>query len=136
MTYRNPEEKRLAKFLELSDIPFTYEEDKLKYTLPASKHTYCPDFKVQKKDGSYMYLEYKGGPQRHMPHSGLSVNCRRKMVAVRAQNADLDVRFVFSNAKLKVTPKGVTYGEWATINEFKWCEQTLPDSWLAEMRHS
>lgn len=114
--YRSRLEERLAQWLELNDIPFSYESIKLNYTLAA---TYKPDFIL---DNGVM-LEAKGY---------LKPSDRRKMISVKQSNPDADIRLVFQapNNKLNKDSK-TTYSAWAEKHGFLWCPATnIPMEWL------
>ena len=98
-----------------------YEPDSYTYTVEETR-TYTPDFKIKTKSGKVFYIEYKGV---------LDLETRKKMVRVRDQHPKLDIRFVFQKAGNKIR-KGskTTYGMWATKNNFKWADNTIPARWL------
>jgi len=102
------------------NIEWEYEPEKFEYVLPGRRYT--PDFKVTRSDGTTFMAEYKGY---------LRPEDRTKMVAVQQSHPDLDIRFIFGNAKKLIT-KGskTTYGMWATKHGFPWAEKTIPDEWL------
>ena len=66
-------------------------------------------------------------------HPGQPLEDRQKHVWVKDQHPDLDIRFVFSNAKAKLR-KGspTTYADWASNNGFLWAHKTVPNEWLTE----
>ena len=103
-TYRSNFEELVATKLKLTD----YETDKFKYTIPASKHTYTPDFKVAPS----VYLETKGR---------LTAKDRAKHLRVAAENPKLVIAFVFQEA-YNTLYKGskTTYADWAEKNKFLW----------------
>ncbi len=70
-----------------------------------------------------VYLETKG----HLVEKD-----RRKMIAVKKQNPDLDIRFVFQTPYNKIY-KGAksTYAQWAEKHGFKWAAfHSIPVEWL------
>jgi hypothetical protein len=70
-----------------------------------------------------IYLEVKGR---------LTVEDRRKMLAVKKSNPELDIRFVFQAPYNKIN-KGskTTYAKWAEKYGFLWCSySTIPLTWL------
>lgn len=83
-----------------------YEQDKLKYVIPASKHNYTPDFKVNDK----LYCETKG---LWKPAD------RKKLQLVKESNPDVEVIMVFMKPDLKATGK-LTYAQWCEKNGFRW----------------
>jgi hypothetical protein len=60
----------------------------------------------------------------------LDSDSKRKMIVVKKTYPDLDIRFVFWNAKKKIPPTKQTHGEWATKNGFIWSEGEVPEEWL------
>lgn len=62
----------------------------------------------------------------------LDVHDRSKMVAVKKQRPELDIRFVFMNAKCRLSRHGKTYGEWADSVGFPWAEGMIPLQWWKE----
>ena len=44
--FRSGLEVRVAKELTAQGVPYTYEEEKIKYTKPSRVSTYTPDFKI------------------------------------------------------------------------------------------
>ena len=56
---------------------------------------------------------------------------RRKMLAVKKQHPDLDIRLCFQNAKDKISraKRSITYGQWATRHGFKWASGSIPQDW-------
>lgn len=113
---RSQLEAKIAEFLQRRDINFAYEPDKLPYTIDFE---YIPDFRLP----NGIYLEAKGL---------LTYEDRRKMLAVKEQHPDLDIRFVFMRPNNTIA-KGskTTYAQWADKHNFKWCNyQQIPASWL------
>ena len=109
-------EADFAADLQRRNITFSYEELKIGYVQTLVR-VYTPDFQV----GS-LVLELKGW---------LSRADRMKMVLVKMQYPELDIRFVFMNASNKIAKGSKTsYGDWATKNGFLWAEKTLPKEWL------
>lgn len=126
--YKSKLEENVAK--QLKDYCAFYEPHKYKYIVPSSEHTYTPDFYMSIDEVGDFYIECKGGG----PLYGLTTETKQKMLLVKAQNPDVDIRFCFSNAYLltgqgKGKPK-ITYGEWCDNNGFKYCEQKIPKEWL------
>lgn len=88
--------------------------------IPYSIHfRYQPDFRLP----NGILVEAKGQ---------LDVWDRRKMVAVKAARPDLDIRFVFQNARTRLSRHGKTYGEWATSQGFPFAEGAIPTEWWTE----
>lgn len=125
--YRNKFEAKTGEYLDEKGVQFEYEKERLSYTVEGK---YTPDFIIQRKDGSKLYIETKG--------NGRSFDgpTRRKMVAVRAQHPEKDIRIVFySNGAIGPKRKDgtrLTQSEWAEKNGFKWSIKEIPESWLSE----
>jgi len=111
-------EDKVCQDLSARGVKYEYESVKLRYTRPASEHTYTPDIVLP----NHVILELKGR---------LTVQDRQKMILVKKQHSDLDIRFVFSNSKTKIS-KGskTTYADWCIKNGFPYCDKTVPDEWL------
>lgn len=115
MNYRSGLEKGLANQLDAACIPFLYEVSSYEYTLTSK---YTPDFFLP----NGVILEAKGF---------FKPSDRRKMLAVKAQHPELDIRLVFQrNNPLTRTSKS-TYGTWADKHGFPWCVYPdIPQDWL------
>lgn len=136
--YRSGGEKIIADQLEAAGLPVNHEKLKLKYNVPAKDHTYNPDF----HEGNIV-IEYKGsfgrGPTKF---SGDPAKERMKMILVRDQHPEYDIRFIFQRAAAKIykQKKGSktippTHGEWATKHGFKWADKSvIPPEWIKEMQ--
>ena len=115
--YRSKFESEIAAILTKKKVSFSYESLDLKYII---RGTYKPDF-ILNQNG--IIVETKGF---------FSPEDRRKMVAVKAANPSLDIRFCFQNAKTKLSrgkKRSLSYGQWATKNGFLWCDKTIPSDW-------
>lgn len=99
-------------------VSFEYETLKVKYEKPASQHTYTPDFIL----ANGVIVETKGL---------FTVEDRQKHVLVKAQNPDLDIRFVFSRSASPIR-KGskTTYADWCRKNGFLYADKVIPQEWL------
>jgi len=114
--YRSKFEAAIAATLYKNKVAFSYESLELEYVLSCC---YKPDFILN----NGVIVETKGF---------LSKEDRRKMVAVKAANPSLDIRFCFQNAKTKLSrgkKRSLSYGDWATRNGFPWCHKTIPADW-------
>lgn len=97
-----------------------YETDQIKYIVPASKHSYTPDFKLP--DGSY--IEVKGR---------LLASERKKHLLIQEQHPEIIIRFFFDKSSNKIY-KGspTTYADWADKHGFTWSDtkRGLPAEWI------
>lgn len=111
-------EDTVAKDLIARGVGYTYESEKLKYTVPASLHTYTPDFKLS----NGLIVETKGR---------FTAADRKKMLAVKKAHPDLDIRFVFSNSRTRITKTSkTTYGDWCIKNGFVYADKIVPNEWV------
>lgn len=118
--FRSGLEERIAEQLDKAGIEYTYEKVKLNYVKPASKHVYTPDFVL----ANGIIVETKG---RFLPTD------RQKHILVKRHNPTLDIRFVFSNSKARISKiSKTTYADWCIKNGFKFADKTIPEEWLHE----
>ena len=117
--YRSMFEINIAKALAERGITFEYESKKLTY-IPKPRN-YTPDFYIPHNQ---LYIEAKGH---------LDKGDRVKMLLIKQQHPDLDIRFVFLNAKNKIyRGSKTTYAAWATKHGFVWAEKAIPEEWLKD----
>ena len=102
-----------AKF-HLAHPELKYEQFKLKYEVPASTHTYTPDFKL----ATNVYAELKGR---------FTSADRKKMKLVVAQHPDIRFIIIFMNAHLPIS-KGskTTYKMWCDQNGIECTNNEMP----------
>jgi hypothetical protein len=113
-------EENISNQIEGKGIEVQYESEKVAYTIPASEHTYNPDFKLPND----IIVETKGR---------FVLADRKKHLLVKEQNPNLDIRFVFSNSKNKINKKSkTTYADWCDKHGFKYADKEIPDSWFSE----
>ncbi len=116
--YRSRLEARVAELIPDAE----YESDKIKYVVPASKHSYLTDFKL----GPNNFIEVKGR---------LTSADRKKYLLVSEQNPDITLRFFFDKSSNKLYKGSPTsYADWAEKSGFEWTDSRLgiPDHWLEE----
>lgn len=123
-SYRSGLEASVSAQLTEAGVPVIYEQDKLSYDIPATPHKYTPDFRIDRDDGSFFYVETKGL---------FAAEDRKKHLHVKRDNPDVEIRFVFSSSKAKLY-KGspTTYGMWCEKNGFRYADKLIPPAWLAE----
>jgi isocitrate dehydrogenase kinase/phosphatase len=115
-------EESISNQLKNNDIPVRYEEKEsvISYIIPASKHTYSPDFILPNE----IIVETKGR---------FVLADRKKHLLIKEQHPNLDIRFIFTNSKNKISKNSrTTYGEWCEKHGFKYADKLIPDSWLEE----
>lgn len=116
MGYRNPFERGLAIQLQVAGVKFGYETKKINYT---TDHVYTPDFILD----NGIIIEAKGRFMR---------GDTSKMIAVKRQYPDLDIRFVFQQADKKISGQKSTHAEWADRHGFPYADKEIPEEWLNE----
>ena len=131
--YRSGLEETTAKDLKSKGIKFEYETVKIPYTHPATNHTYTPDFVVTTKSGKTIFVETKGI---------WDSKDRMKHLLIREQHPELDIRFVFTRSKTKISKASST--TYADICEgrakrkplkgvtWKYADKSIPEEWLNE----
>ena len=118
--FRSGLEETIAEQLDKLGIEYKYEQVQLEYIRPASKHVYTPDFVLP----NGIIVETKG---RFLAPD------RQKHMLVRKHNPELDIRFVFSNSKARISKVSrTTYAQWCEKNKFKYADKVIPQEWLDE----
>ena len=124
--YRSGLEVQIAEQLISENVDFEYESQVIKYTKPQKVHRYTPDFVLEKKKGGIMHIEGKG---RFLTAD------KQKTLLVKEQYPKLDLRFVFSNSKTKISKKSkTTYAMWCEKHGFKYADKFIPKEWLNEIK--
>lgn len=115
--FRSGLEDELSEQLKNQGINGEYEQHKISYTKPATKHTYTPDFRLP----NGIFIETKG---RFVTED------RKKHLLIKEQYPNLDIRFIFQNSKAKIR-KGskTTYADWCNKYGFKFADKTIPAEW-------
>jgi len=115
--YRSGLEDRISEQLTDLSVSFKYEEFKIKYEVHEVR-TYTPDFELP----NGLIIESKG---RFVAAD------RKKHLLVKKQHPKLDIRFVFSNSRAKIS-KGskTTYAMWCEKNGFQYADKLIPKEWL------
>jgi hypothetical protein len=122
--WRSGLEEKVANALTEAGIPFTYEKTKVKYIKPASEHQYTPDFVLD----NGIIIETKGL---------FTAVDRQKHMLVKRQHPHLDIRFIFSNSRQKISKKSrTTYADWCRKNGFLFDDKEIPIDWIKERRKS
>ena len=127
---RSKYEDTLTANLDKNSKEYHYEEFFLEYT---SKHKYTPDFVLP----NGIIVEAKGceGFKKGEFYIGsLDSEARGKMLKVKRQYPELDIRFVFPKdfkfKNLKTTKRA---SQWCKKNGFKYhIGNTIPESWFKE----
>ena len=97
-----------------------YEKYAIAYEIPATKHHYTPDFILP----NGIIIEAKGI---------FEAADRKKHLLIRQQYPNLDIRFVFSNAKTRIgTGAKTTVAEWCEKHGFQYASREIPSRWFKE----
>jgi len=118
--FRSGLEDKVSQQLLDEGVPVKYEEMYIEYIRPQSSHKYTPDFELP----NGIIIETKG---RFM------VADRKKHLLIKEQHPELDIRFVFSSSKAKLS-KGskTTYALWCTKHGFEFADRLIPRAWLKD----
>ena len=96
-------------------MAYLFEAERFSYV---TESKYTPDFFLQ----SGVIIECKGF---------FKPSDRRKMLAVKNQHPELDIRFVFQRNNTLSKQSKTTYGDWCDKHGFLWCiYPDIPPSWL------
>lgn len=118
--YRSGLEEKVGSQLAEQGIEAEYEPFKIPYMVPATKHTYTPDYVLP----NGIIVETKGR---------FVVEDRKKHLLIKAQYPGLDIRFVFTNPNAKLRKGSPTsYGDWCEKNGFSYSAKLIPVEWLEE----
>ena len=114
--FRSNLEKNIANLLEGLGVSYQYESEKLSYTI---EHNYTPDFVLP----NYKYLEAKGY---------WSPEDRRKILAVKRDNPDIDLRMIFQSPYNTISKRSkTTYAKWCERHDIPWTSyKDIPIEWL------
>lgn len=118
--YRSGLEEKIARELESAGHEVQFETFKIPFKQPETARTYMPDFPLQ----NGIIVETKG---RFLTAD------RQKHRWIKEQHPDLDIRFVFSNSKAKLSKGSPTsYAAWCEKYGFLYTDKTIPQAWLDE----
>jgi hypothetical protein len=116
--FRSGLEMTIDESLKSKGIDGEYEKHIIQYTKPETHHKYHPDFKLP----NGIFVETKGR---------FLTDDRKKHLLIKAQNPNLDIRFLFQNSKTKISKASkTTYADWCVKHGFKFADKDIPDDWL------
>lgn len=122
--FRSGLEGTINAQLEAWEIDGEYEQHKIEYVQPEKSRKYTPDFWLKGPKGTII-IESKGR---------FVVADRQKHLMIKEQHEDLDIRFVFTNSKQKISKGSKTsYGDWCNKNGFKYADKLIPIEWAQEI---
>jgi hypothetical protein len=121
MKFRSKYEETVFNNVEENGFTVEYEPYSLTYLM---KGNYYPDFVLP----NGIIVEAKGY---------FDSRARAKMIAVKKNNPDLDIRMLFMNSKTKVR-KGskLTYASWCEKYNFPFADGMIPLEWFKEKKVS
>ena len=115
-------EEKVANELTEANVSYTYESMKINYIKPTSSHVYTPDFIL----GNGIIIETKGR---------FTSEDRKKHLLIKQQSPLLDIRFVFSRSKTKMSKTSrTTYATWCEKHGFKYADKSVPEEWAEERK--
>ena len=136
---RSKYETRVGKYLKDHGIKFDYERTSYEYDEPLRKNRsrcsicgstdllrtgkYTPDFFLNAGD---IIIETKGR---------FTAADRRKMVAVKKDHPDLDIRMLFMRNNKLSRRSSTTYTDWCDAHGYTSAVGMPPDSWLKEIKN-
>ena len=117
--YRSGLEHTISVYLTELKQKYKYEALKIEWE-DLTYRTYTPDFILS----NGIIIETKG---RFLTAD------RRKHLCIKKQHPKLDIRFVFTNSRSKLS-KGAksTYAEWCIKHGFRYYDRIIPEDWLKE----
>jgi hypothetical protein len=115
--YRSGLEEEIAKQLEAKHVEYEYEKERISYHRTCY---YVPDFKLP----NGIFIEAKGR---------FTSDDRGKLLKVKKQHPDIDIRLVFSRSKAKISKdSSTTYAMWCERWGFPYADKQIPEEWLSE----
>lgn len=118
--FRSGLEEAIAQSLTSKGVRFTFEELVIPYVKPEKPAKYTPDFVLE----NGIIIESKG---RFLTED------RQKHILIKKQHPHLDIRFVFSNSRSRISKRSsTTYADWCEKHGFLFADKEIPDSWLKE----
>ncbi len=119
--FRSGLEGKVSVALDNAGYTYAYEGYRVEYVWPARKSKYTPDFPLLHNG---IIVETKG---RFLTED------RQKHLLIKEQHPDLDIRFVFSNSKTRISKASqTTYAKWCETHGFLYADKSIPQDWLDE----
>lgn len=118
--FRSGLEEAIAEQLKMLGVDAAYEPVTISYEPLLKTRTYKLDFILP----NGIVIETKG---RFVTAD------RQKHKAIKDQHPDIDLRFIFSNCKQRISKQSkTTYADWCEKYGFKFADKTLPPAWVKE----
>ena len=114
--FRSKLEEKVATLLKELGVSYEYESTQVPYVI---QHNYTPDFLLP----NHVYLETKGY---------WDAADRRKVLAVKRDNPDIDLRMAFQSPYNTISKKSkTTYAKWCDKHDIPWTAyHEIPLEWL------
>jgi len=114
--FRSKLEEKVATLLKELGVSYEYESTQIPYVI---QHNYTPDFLLP----NHVYLETKGY---------WDAADRRKVLAVKRDNALIDLRMVFQSPYNTISKRSKTrYAQWCDRHNIPWTAyHDIPLEWL------
>jgi hypothetical protein len=119
--YRSGLEQRFQDACKDQGWDLPYEQDKIKYIIPESKHSYTPDFTVTKNS----FIETKGL---------WSAADRKKACLIKQQHPDVSILYVLYRDQRLSKKSKTTYLSWAEKQGLEACTFSNKSTWMAYIR--
>lgn len=121
--FRSGLEDKVGDQLRSLGIEPRYEETIIPYIKPERQAKYTPDFQLP----NGIFIETKG---RFVTED------RQKHILIKGQHPELDIRFVFSNPKARISKTSkTTYADWCLKHGFQFAAKSIPQEWINENVH-
>lgn len=118
--FRSGLEEKVAAELAAAGVVAPYESVTIEYNKPARTAKYTPDFQLP----NGIIIETKG---RFVTAD------RQKHNLIKEQKPDLDIRFVFSNSRQRISKTSkTTYAMWCQRFGYKYADKSVPRAWIDE----
>jgi predicted nuclease of restriction endonuclease-like RecB superfamily len=114
--YKSGLENKFQEACKLKGWDLPYEANKIKYVIPASNHTYTPDFTVT----SNVYIETKGL---------WAGSDRKKALFIKEQHPGITILYVFQRNQKLSKKSTTTYLDWAYKNGLDACIFSDTEHW-------
>lgn len=114
-------EDQVAEQLRSGGVAYEYEKLVVPFSQPVKPRRYTPDFLLLRNG---IIVETKG---RFVTAD------RQKHLLIQAQHPELDIRFVFSNSRSRISKQSkTTYAAWCQSKGFMYADKMIPAQWLQE----
>jgi hypothetical protein len=135
--FRSGLEKKVADQLEAQGVAYQHEAKWVRYIVPSREAKYLPDFCF---DDCPILIEAKGrfgggNPKFKQPATD-GAKERQKLILLKEQHPDLDIRIVFQRAATPIYPGSkTTYAKWAADHGFRFSDKgVVPAEWIEDIK--